>query len=1010
MKKRALSLLLVLALAIGVLPVGAAADDAEYQQIMISEADFDLYTKSDYPWTGSGTYTSGNAGVKNSISTLKLVANKAGLLKFDWTVSYVNRLAYFAYRIGEDYTTGAQVTSQSEHKYGGDTMGSEPGLLVNEGDVVYFTYYKINANSSDTTVDDVASITNVRIEDYIETDVGDFDSLLVYDESMGTLTAQLMEPMKDPGDYDYVHLSDVDMADVAEGNTYRIKAVAKEGYQFYGWVQTYKYNGQLRTSYRGLKYYTLVEKEAKNENGEVYRITNDKVAITVPELEVNLDGNSQYTAVFAPAGTYIARVNSTFYDNTHDLTEIINNAASGDMIEVLADAALNGDATVRKGATLYVPFRPIVGADEEANGKYRKLGGTANKFGQDTEYVTLTVNSGTTLTVKGTLAVGAVSSATGQGMQGHVSGKYGQIANDGSIIINEKGTLISYGLITGSGVVKAENYGVVKEPLVICDFAGGSNTLALYTDQQMPFKRFATQNIQCELQLERYGTLTGLINLYAVGGFNEVEADVVGVTSQSIFLPNDTGVSGSDVVLSRTYAPEYLASGTKQSIGIGKTTWNVYGGLTFRNLTLNLGIATVSMNHVDFAIPPHMDFIMNDGLYDIPGKVKIMPGAHMTVGSDATLKITGKLIVLDGLKQESMSGYKYPTREQLNVDGYGGSGEFILNGTLRITEGSTLGGVIQSTSDHGVLIIEEGTYLKNSTADLSVLDPAAAVDLDISLARQAVPETDTWVVETADSDGDVVFYNWVQQDGGKGGYADNTTWFNLPARVYNGTEVVELTPGTWKSTDAEYTFTDISEQRYCSNGSSITAASYAENGRIMTVYNDVFERTVHGAWSESTSAVEITSNTVAGSDKTGSLSNGVTVETVSVRNSDGSTTLTLSTVDSEGSPVTEKYAHLVKYVTASGTITAEGTNGVYTIPAEGLSVSIESAVLGDVNGDGALKLADVRNVYKAYSNATYLSGMSDLQKLCVDINCDGKVRLADARTLYKFVTGAITSY
>lgn len=991
MKKRALSLLLVLALAIGVLPVGAAAESAEYQQIMVSEADFDLYTKSDYPWTGSGTYTSGNAGVKNTISTLKLVANKAGLLKFDWMVSYVNRLAYFAYRVGEDYTTVASVTSQSEHKYSGNSVGSESGILVAEGDVIYFTYAKINANSSDTTVDDVASVSNIVIEDYVEPDPIDLDELIVYDSEKGDVTAQIMERVKDPSDIEYTHLSDVDMADVVEGNTYRLKAVAKPGYQFYGWVQTYMYNGQVKQSFKGLKYYTLIEKETKDDDGVVTRITNDQKAITVPELEVKLDGKSRYDAVFAPAGSYIARVNASFYDNSNDLADIINSAASGDMIEILGDATLSSDATVKKGVTLYVPFRSIVGADEEAAGKYRKCGGTKNEFG-GTAYLTLTIPGNVSLTVNGKLAVGSVTSAATQGMQGHVSGAYGEIANDGNIIISQNGTMITYGLVTGSGVVKAENYGVVKEPLIICDFAGGSNTLALYTDQQMPFKRFATQNIQCELQLERYGTLTGLINLYAIGGFNEVEADVVGVTSQSIFWPNDTGVSGRDIILSRTYAPEYLDSTTGQSKGIGKTTWNVYGGLMFRNLTLNLGIATVSMDHVDFAIPPHMDFVMHDGLYDIPGKVKIMPGAHMTVASDATLKITGKLIVLDGLKQAGMSGYFYPTREQLSVPGYGGSGEFVLNGTLRITEGSTLGGVIQSTSDTGVLIIEEGTYLKNSTADLAALDPAAAVDLDVSLARQIIPETDTWAVEEVGSDGYSTFYNWVQQDGGKGGYADNTTWFNLPARVYNGTEVVELTPGTWKSTANSYTFTDTSVQRYCSNGKSITAEAYT-NARVMTYYEDTFERTVQGSWGESTSAVEITSNTVAGSDKAGSLTNGVTVDAVTVRNSDGSTTLTLKAMKGDA-PATEKYVYLVKYVTATGTLTATGTNGVYTIPAEGLSVTIESAVLGDLTGDGAINNRDLlqfRKLMISSDKDVYAS----LKNMATDMNQDGTINNRD---------------
>lgn len=1009
MKKRALSLLLALVLALSLLPLGAAAEGesgAAYEQIMVSEADFDLYTTSSYPWTGSGTYTSGNAGVKNSMSTLKLVVNTPGLLKFDWTVSYVNRLAYFAYRVGSDYASASDVTSQSEHKYSGEAEGSESGLLVNEGDVVYFTYYKINALSSNTTVDDVATVSNLRIEEYIETDVGDFDDLIVYDSAMGTVTAQWMETRTDEKGYDYIHMTDVEMSALTDaGNTYRLKAVARDGYRFYGWIQTYTYNGQLKRAFKGLKYYKLSEKTKTledEETGETYtRITNEKTDITVPELEAKLDGNSQYTALFAPEDSYAIRVNSSFYGAADDLATVINSAVSGDVIEILSDVTLTDDATVKKGVTLYVPFRANIGAEDEAGGKYRAFNGTANQVVQNADYVTLTIPSGVELTVKGTLAVGAKVGAVGQGMQGHISGAYGEIANNGAITITEKGTMITYGLVTGTGTVLAQNYGIVKESLIICDFAGGSNSLALYTDQQIPFKRFTMQNIQCVLELERYGTLSGLISLYAIGGFNEVEADVVGVTSMSIFRPNDTGVSGSSIILHRTYSPQYLASGTGQSIGVGKTTWNVYGGLLFRSLTLNLGIATVKTDHVDFPIPAHMDFVMNDGLYDIHGKVKIMPGAHMTVASDATLKITGKLIVLDGLKQAGMSGYFYPTREQLSVPGYGGSGEFILNGTLRITEGSTLGGLIQSTSDTGVLIIEEGTYLKNSTADLSALDPDDVVDLDISLARQKVPETDTWVVQTGEGN-ELRFYNWVQQDGGKGGYADNTTWFNLPARVYNGTEIAELTPGTWKSSVADYTFTDTSHQRYCTNGSSITAQAYL-NGRVMTVYDDVFERTVQGAWAESTSAVEITSNTVAGGDKT-----GVTVDAVAVRNQDGSTTLTLTAMKGE-TPSAEKYVFLVKYVTATGSLTATGSNGVYTIPAEGQSVTIESALLGDVTGDGEIKAGDYKKLKNYFLGKVSEEQLGELGKLAGDITGDGVIKAGDYKKLKNYFLGKVAS-
>ena len=1008
MKKRALSLLLVLVLAIGLLPLDAAAEGengADYQQLQLAEDDFTVYTKSDYPWTyGGGLFKSGNADDLKSISRLKIVANKSGLLTFDWAMSSYKDTAIFAYRLSNDYSQSSEITKQKEHVAEGKSEGTEEGLLVNEGEEVYFAYYRTSFDPSKfgVTVDPdeypgIVAISNLRIEEYIEpTETIDYDTPIVFDSEQGTVTAQLMEKLKDESGYNYYHLSTVDVPNAADGNTYRLQAVAKPGYQFYGWVQTYMYNGQIRKAFKGLKYYTLTERDVVIEETGLHHIVNDKKAITDPELEVKLDGNSSYEAIFAPTGSYLLRKNAEFYDDSHSLAEILEGTTSGDVVEVLKDAALSSSATVKKGVTLYVPFRSVIGAEDEGNGKYRSCGGQANKFAGASPYVTLTITADVTLTVNGKLAIGSVHSSSSHSMQGHISGKYGRIDNNGLIAVSGKGTMITYGLVTGSGVVRAENYGVVKEPVVVCDFTGGSNSLSLYTAQQMPFKRYTTQNIQCELQLERLGTLTGMITLYALGGFNEVETDVMGVTDLSIFKPNNTGVSGSDIVLRRTYQPQYLKSGTWASEGIGKVTYDIYGGLEFHSLTLELGFATVKTDHVDFAIPSHMDFVMHDGLYDIPGKLKLMPGSHMTVESDATLKINGKLIILDGLKQGNMSSSVLTTREQFSVPGYGGSAEFVLNGTLRITEGSILGGVIQSTADTGLLIIEEGAYLKNSTADLSALDPANAVDLDESLERQTVPNTDTWVVTTYDAGEHEVFHNWVQQDGGKGGYSDNTTWFNLPARIYNGTEVVELTPGTWKSSVGNCTFTDVSHQRYCTNGGSIGEGSaYINNGRVMTVYDDTFERTVQGVWTESSSAVEITSNTVAGSDKSGSLTYGVTVETVTARNADGSTTLTLRTMKGDA-PATEKYVHLVKYVTATGTLTATGSNGVYTIPAEGLSVTIESALLGDANGDGKIYVSDITALRLHYLSKRILSGIAFLAG---DINADGKIAVADITQL-----------
>ena len=982
MKKRLWSLLLVALLIVSLFPVSAMAEetgenlDGEAEETVVKYLklaetdDYTVYTKEEYAWTlVDGVYTSGGAGVKKAISSLKIVFKEAGIFSFDWTVSCTDRFAFLAYRIStEDYAETSEATSQTEHKYSAEKQGTENQLTVAANDTLYLAYCRANVLDTSTSVTDSATVTNFKLTPLVEGDDTVVTDPIVYDDTMGTVTAQWMERKTNQNSSTYYDLSSVDPDSVEVDQTYRLKATAKEGYQFYGWVQTYTYNGAERKSFRSMKYYTL-----KTEfNAETGFGKNTKVDITTPELEVTFDGVSTYTAIFAPKGSYVLRVNSKFYDSSADVAEIINNASSGDVVELLADTTLPEDVTIKKGVLVYVPFRSGWGEDENL-GKYRSYGSYRGINTTD-HYVTLTVEDGVTVTVKGTLAVGSVIGHRGQGYQGNISGFHGHILNEGDIVITEKGTMVCYGLVTGGGTVLAQDYGIIKESLLILDFAGGSNTLSLYVDGQMPFERYNMQNIQCTLQLERYGTLSGMITLYALSGFNEVDVDIVGVTANSVFIPNDTGTAQSSVMLTRTYdASATIEAST--TAGVGKTTWDLDGGLTFRALTIDLGITTVRTDIADFPINCHMDFNMDNGHYEIPGRLKLMPGANVTVGSGATLKIGGKLIVLDYFKQGDMSGYRYPTYEEL-VAAYGcGTANLYVNGTLQILEGATFGGLVQSNSDTGILVIEDGAYLSNST-DLSVLDPT------LELPNQTGYQQ----------------YDWAQQIGGVGQYDDNTVWLNLPARIYNGENIIPLTVGTYTSKQSSTQLTDQADLRYCSNGVTVSGAvAYTGGTRVMTACSDSFTRTVSGTWSNKTSAVTVTGSTVAGGDKT-----GVTVEYIAVRNDDGTTTLTLTPKNADNSDVTVKYVHLVKYVVATGTETAEGANGMYTIPADAQSVSIESTRLGDISGDGNVNALDLLRIKQTLVKNF---GPSELGDLAGDISSNGKVDALDLLRIKQFLVG-----
>lgn len=84
--------------------------------------------------------------------------------------------------------------------------------------------------------------------------------------------------------------------------------------------------------------------------------------------------------------------------------------------------------------------------------------------------------------------------------------------------------------------------------------------------------------------------------------------------------------------------------------------------------------------------------------------------------------------------------------------------------------------------------------------------------------------------------------------------------------------------------------------------------------------------------------------------------------------------------------------HLVKCATANGTITAQLINGIYTIPAEAQTVSIETALLGDANGDGSIKATDLL-IMKQIIVKTRIP--SELQMLALDIDGNRKIIATD---------------
>ena len=466
---------------------------------------------------------------------------------------------------------------------------------------------------------------------------------------------------------------------IAKGERLILTAVVPEGATFYGW---------------------------KNAEGVLVSYA--------AEMTVTVGDPAGYTAVIEPKGTYAAKIGDDFYET---MAEALAAAEAGEIVIVADDVTITSDLTVPGGVTLLLPYSNSDRATEI---------GTATIAGSRVSWYTeasaakylfrtLTVNAGVALTVNGTLTVGAVCHYPDQSSQGHTSGAYGRLVNDGEIVIASGGNFYSYGLTEGEGRILAQSGAKVFQPFMVNNFSGGTNTQALYYANQFPFVQYAIVNIRCELTLEYGAREVGLASLYFWSAVTTQNVLVVGFEGNTD-LSYGPGLIllKEGATLTRTYdGSKYVVGGTNNNADSGKTTVTISGGASAGVFSLE-GFGSEEMT---LALPYTFDLVLNDGNYDINYAYKIMPGASLTVGEDAVLNVNagGSLLVYDGLRQSDMSGKRYPTTEELTEYGFSPAGALIVNGTLNVA--GTFGGIVQTASSGAELVFAEGADLSPDVVD-----------------------------------------------------------------------------------------------------------------------------------------------------------------------------------------------------------------------------------------------------------------------------------------------------
>lgn len=545
----------------------------------------------------------------------------------------------------------------------------------------------------------------------------------------------------------------------------------------------------------GFTFYYWLYQELDNDNN----IIISKVLSKETKIEVYVSSKCRFTPLIEESGKYIARIGDRYYQS---LDDAVSDANANDVIIILKNLTLTKDFIIPEGITIILPYSST---DETG---YRL--GTSDvirpSWGRGVEpFVTLTIFSSSKLIVNGTLIVGGVQHAPNQASQGMTSGDYSKIINNGVIEVN--GLLDVRGLVDGNGYLTLNNGATLKEPFMVDNFSGGSNTSNLYNNDQFPFVQYSTSNIQCD-KIINYGALViGTTSLFFWGSIHT--QDVVLIDKIDNQSTSSVGAllwlhEGSRLEIS------YKQMSIKEQIGnidlsdSGLNIITVYGTITGGEFYLQ-GYGSKTMF---LSIPYTYQFIIsNDARIIINQKYKIMPGSVVHVLDDGYLDIlsNGELLVYNGLMQAPKSGKQYPLASTLKKYGFDQVG-MLINDGLVVIKGRFLGS-IQTTSNTGIIEIDKDANLTES----------------------------------------------VIQDGSSGDYTDNRTIFVLKAIVYGLNGTFELECGkTYKAYNGDKFTIDHYIMTYYvgTTGSSTCVEDYRVeinqevSGRFLEYINNEYYATV----------------------------------------------------------------------------------------------------------------------------------------------------------------------
>ena len=353
--------------------------------------------------------------------------------------------------------------------------------------------------------------------------------------------------------------------------------------------------------------------------------------------------------------------------------------------------------------TLLIPF-------DAANTVYTTAPEYVETAEAQSAYRTLTLKSGATITVNGTLSVSGKHFTASTEYCSRPTGAYGHIKTEAGskIIINSNARLYAWGYISGEGEVIANSGSAVYEYFQIADWRGGSVTSSLLGNKEkvFPFSQYFVQNIEASLILKGGADEYTYLTLTAGSGIaKQTKSTSIHFVGKSGAMFNMT--DGSE--LTKYYSPS-----------TDRTHFITKGNVSLKSISLTISVNTVDSSKYVLPINNSVSLEIKSGTASICQDVALQPGVNITIDNGAEVKINKgyKLYVYD--KAEWSESYVWKSSnggiKSVYYSTTSHAKRTLTNTVLNVNGALTAEGNIYTTKSSAEIISSKSTGVYNQVS------------------------------------------------------------------------------------------------------------------------------------------------------------------------------------------------------------------------------------------------------------------------------------------------------